>query len=157
MGLTEQELTKLGLFEQHDGTFSKKQPTAPKQGNVATAPKNALFAKGRIKKGEMNKTEAAYDRYLSALKLSGEILWHEFEAITLKLGFDTRLTVDFTVLMPDGTFEFHDTKGHEKIIEEDAKVKMRIAATKFPFPFFYVFPIPEKQGGGWRKVQVGKI
>lgn len=157
MGLTEAELIKLGLFEQPDGTFSKKQPAAPKQASVANTPKNTLYAKGRLKKGEMNKTEAAYDRYLSALKLSGEIVWHKFEAITLKIGHDTRLTVDFVVMQPDGTIEFHDTKGHEKAIQEDAKVKMRVAATEFPFLFFYIFPIPEKQGGGWRKVQVGKI
>ena len=38
----------------------------------------ASFALGRLKAGNMNKTEAAYSKYLETLKHVGEILWFEF-------------------------------------------------------------------------------
>lgn len=112
--------------------------------------KRSFQALGRLKPGQMNKTEAAYDEHLDGLKHHGEILWYAFEAITLKLAHDCRLTVDFVVLAADGTLEMHDCKGSPHIFTDDAKVKMRVAASKFPFVFKVAFPIPKRDGGGWR-------
>lgn len=94
----------------------------------------------------MNKTEAAFDRHLAELKLAGEVVWYRFEAITLKLADDCRLTVDFFVMRANGELQAYDTKGAPEVVTDDAKVKMRMAATAFPWPFFYAYP---KQGGGW--------
>jgi uncharacterized protein (UPF0335 family) len=55
------------------------------------------FALGRLPAGTMNKTEAAYDEHLS-LRHTGDILWHKFEAIKLRLADNTFITIDFAVL-----------------------------------------------------------
>lgn len=112
--------------------------------------RRSFHALGRLKPGQMNKTEAAYDLHLDALKHHGDILWYRFEGITLKIAPDCRLTMDFVVLAADGTLELHDTKGSPRIWTDDAKVKMRVAASQFPFVFKVVFPLPKKDGGGWR-------
>ncbi|MCX3876357.1 hypothetical protein NAH03_02450 [Stenotrophomonas maltophilia] len=41
-----------------------------------------VLALGRLKTGEMNKTEAAYAERLRALQAAGEVQWHRFEGIT---------------------------------------------------------------------------
>lgn len=71
---------------------------------------NTLLALGRLKPGQMNKTETAYRDHLRALKAAGEVLDFRFEAITLKLAQDLRYTPDFFVLKPDGSIEFHEVK-----------------------------------------------
>ena len=38
-------------------------------------------------------------------------------------------------------------KGHW---EDDARVKIKVAAAMFPFTFIAVFAAPKKDGGGWR-------
>jgi hypothetical protein len=91
------------------------------------------IARGRIRKGEMNKTESRYAQELELRKRVGEILWCEFEGITLKLGFDCRYTPDFAVMLANGELEMHEVKGFMK---EDAQVKIRTAAKNFPFRFY---------------------
>ena len=109
----------------------------------------ALFAKGRLKAGERNKTEARYEAYLEMQKRAGRIIRYDFEAVTLKLAKDTRYTPDFMVMLPDGTIEFHEVKGAWAIFQDDAKVKIKVASAMFPFRFLAVAPIPVKNGGGW--------
>lgn len=111
-----------------------------------------MFAAARRRKpGEMNKTETAYNAFLEGELAAGRIAWFKFEAIKLRLGDRTFLTVDFAVLPVDGgILELHDAKGSPFAVAEDAKVKMRWAAQDYPFIFKMVFPIPKKDGGGWR-------
>ena len=112
---------------------------------------------GRLAPGKMNKTEARYERELLApAKGRGELLWYAFEAVKLRLADRTFLTVDFAVLTKDGVLELHDVKGALAIVEEDAKVKMKVAAAMFPFRFKMAFPRPRKLGGGWMVREVGK-
>ena len=113
-----------------------------------------LQALGRLKPGQMNRTEAAYDEYLDGLRHHGEILWYAFEAITLKLAHDCRLTVDFAVMAKDGALELHDVKGSPHVFSDDAKVKMKVAADKFPFAIKVAYPLPKKDGGGWNVVVI---
>lgn len=107
-------------------------------------------AKGRHAPGVMNKTEAAYAITLEARRMAGEISWYKFEGITLKLAQDTRYTPDFFVMMPDGFLECHEVKGAKAIFQDDAKVKVKVAASMFPFAFMVVYPQPMKDGGGWK-------
>lgn len=109
-----------------------------------------VLAKGRLPPGEMNKTEAAYDIRLDALRHHGEILWYKFAAIKLRLAPNCFLTVDFPVLAADGVLEMHDVKGHARIYTDDAKAKMKVAASMFPFRFKVAYPLSKKDGGGWR-------
>ncbi len=82
--------------------------------------------------GEMNKTELAYSQRLQVLKYAGEILDFKFECIKLNLAARTFYTPDFLVIYPDH-FEIHEVKGWW---EEDARVKIKVAAETFPWFFF---------------------
>lgn len=104
-------------------------------------------AHGKHKPGVMNGTEALYAATLETRKLAGnDILWYAFEAITLKLATDSRYTPDFLVLRFDGQLECHEVKGHW---QEAAKVRIKVAADKFPFRFLSIIKLPKKAGGGW--------
>jgi hypothetical protein len=56
--------------------------------------KSAVLALGRLKTGQMNKTEEAYAAHLGLRKIAGEILRYKFEGIKLRLADNTFLTVD---------------------------------------------------------------
>jgi hypothetical protein len=105
-----------------------------------------LQALGRLKPGERNKTEAAYEQYLELRRRAGEVLWYRFEGMTFKLAADCRFTPDFVVMLANGELECHEVKG---IWRDDAKVKMRLAAEIFPFRFIAIYAKTKKDGGGW--------
>ena len=107
------------------------------------------FAAGRLKRGEMNNTEKAYDRYLQELLATGKILWYRFEGIKFRLAKDLSYLPDFAVMLPDGQIEIHEVKGAMRIFQDDAKAKIKMAAAMFPFRFLVVIPRPKKYGGGW--------
>lgn len=104
--------------------------------------------------GTMNKTEARYENeVLKPLLLSGEIIGYSFEDTTFKLADDLRYTPDFSVQLPDGTMEFHEVKAGLKsgkpLCEEDAKIKIKIAADKLQYKF--VMRWYSKDAGVWLK------
>lgn len=118
--------------------------------------KSDVLAKANLapRKSSMNKSEKSYDQYLDALYKQGRIAYHKFEAVTLKLGDDCRLTMDFLVIGPAGEVEFHDVKSKWKStgkvrIEDDAKVKLAVAASTC-FPFF-TFCTVWLENGTWHK------
>ena len=95
---------------------------------------------------KLNKTEAAYWGWL---QMQND-LWRGVQCITLKLGHDCRLTPDFWALDSAGLRAI-DTKGTNRktntpLVEEDAMIKMRLAARLFPFIHFV---IAWKVGGVW--------
>lgn len=121
----------------------------------------------RLKKGEMNKTEAEYAQYLDVLKKAGEIESWAFEIETLKIGDDCRYTPDFRVVKKAYEFdyiEFHEVKGtlrknrtvtiedglkfNHKVtapyIEDDALVKIKAAAEMHPYKFIIVWKDKDK-------------
>lgn len=106
--------------------------------------------------GEMNKTEARYAQQLEARRLAGEIRWYAFERMKLRLAERTYFTVDFFLQLADGSFECHEVKGRKGDrywAEEDAKLKVKVAAEMFPvFRFLIVWPA---KGGGWCQEQFG--
>jgi hypothetical protein len=114
-------------------------------------------ALGRLKRGVRNKTEAAYESHLNLRKITGEVVWFEFEGITFRLADDTRYTPDFAVMLTGGILECHEVKGREKRqtksgeeysvarFEDDAKVKVKVAAAQFPL----VFKVVYKFDGNW--------
>lgn len=104
------------------------------------------FALGRLKTGEMNKTEQAYSDHLNLLKHAGEILWHKFEPIKLRLADNTFYSPDFMVMNKDGLLEMHEVKG---FWADDARVKIKVAAATFPFRFIAIKAKTKKDGGGW--------
>jgi hypothetical protein len=105
-----------------------------------------MQALGRLPTGTMNKTEAAYAQLLEIRKFAGEILWYEFEAIRLRLAKNTFYTPDFFLLTAGGQLQVHEVKGFWK---DDARVKIKMAASLFPFQFMAVTQRPKKAGGGF--------
>lgn len=104
------------------------------------------LALGRLKTGQMNKTETAYAAQLESLCIAGSVLWYRFEGMKLRLADSTFYTPDFAVMVANGQMEMHEVKG---FWQDDARVKIKIAADMYPFRFIAVRPKPKKDGGGW--------
>lgn len=107
-----------------------------------------LQALGRLKTGEMNKTESSYANLLELEKRAGNVAWYKFEGIKFRLADNTYYTPDFAVMRSDGRLEIHETKG---FWTDDARVKIKVAADMYPIAFFAFKPKAKKLGGGWEK------
>lgn len=104
-------------------------------------------ALGRLKTGQMNKTEAAYEKSLSIQKnVTGNVAWYKFEGVKLRLADNTFYTPDFAVMLTNGEMEMHEVKG---FWQDDARAKIKIAADMYPFRFVAVKARAQKHGGGW--------
>ena len=119
-------------------------------------PRNRVL--GRLKAGEMNKTESAYAEHLKAAQIAGEVDAWWFECVGLKVAAKCHYYPDFMVLLPDGRLEVHEVKARAANgsyrAEDDARVKLKVCAEKFPFPLVVVWP---KQGGfraGWEREEL---
>jgi len=106
------------------------------------------FALGRLPVGTMNKTEAAYASFLETQKHAGEIVWWKFEGVKLRLADNTFYTCDFAVLPKSALLEMHEVKG---FWQDDARVKIKVAASIYPFRFIAVTARAKKHGGGWER------
>jgi hypothetical protein len=94
------------------------------------------FAKGQPRRlpGTMNGLEKKYAGELELRKLAGEIIDWQFEAVKLRLADNTFYTPDFAVMLITGAMECHEVKGGHW--EDDARVKIKVAARMFPMRFF---------------------
>jgi hypothetical protein len=99
-------------------------------------------ARGQPPRGTMNKTETTYATHLETLKRSGSIQDYAFEALKLRLADKTFYTPDFLVLTQDWTVELHEIKGHW---EDDARVKIKVAAKQFPWFRFIAIQMKGRQ------------
>ena len=106
----------------------------------------AMYALGRLKTGQLNKTEQEYKQHLELLKSAGEVQLIRFEGLKLRLADNTFYTPDFMVLAADGVVECHEVKG---FWTDDARVKIKVAADQYPFRFKAVKKQAKKDGGGW--------
>lgn len=124
---TQDDIDRLGL--------KVSNSTGLKPSNSVELKKPASFALGRLKQGEMNKTEAAYANLLETKKRIGEVVWYEFEPMNLRIADKCFYSVDFLVMLSNGQLECHEVKGYWT---DDALVKIKAAAAKFPFRFIAV-------------------
>lgn len=106
-----------------------------------------MQALGRMKTGEMNKTEARFAQLLELERHAGRVQWWKFEAIKLMLAKNTSITVDFGVLPDTGILTMIDVKGSKAMVTDDARVKMKVAAEMYPFVFKFAYP--RAKGEGW--------
>lgn len=113
-----------------------------KKTSASSSPVNRVQALGRLKSGEMNKTEKHYQEHLEMRKRLGEILWYQFEPMNLRLGDKCFYRVDYLVMTASRELEAHEVKGYWT---DDALVKIKVAAEKFPFRFIAVRLVK----GGW--------
>lgn len=88
--------------------------------------------KGRSKSTGPNKLEQEYGHYLELRRIAGDIKQYMFERVKLKLADNTFYTVDYFVVAKDDVLEAHEVKGYW---EDDARVKIKVAAEQFPFRF----------------------
>lgn len=96
----------------------------------------------RREPGHMNTTETAYAQHLETLRIAGEIQRWDFEPEKLRLAGRTFYEPDFRVVARDGSIEFHEVKGHW---EDDARVKIKVAAAQHPYRFLAV----HRKDGRW--------
>ena len=94
----------------------------------------------------MNGTEAAYAALLKVREQAGEVQWFKFEGLKLRLADATFYTPDFAVMAADGVIECHEVKGHW---QDDARVKIKVAASLYPFRFIAVRKQSKRDGGGF--------
>lgn len=106
----------------------------------------------RPEKGSMNLTEQAYAELLEGRKLAGEILGWRFEAYKLRLADNTYFTADFMVQLPSGEIQLHEVKARtragKRLIEDDAAVKIKVAAEQYP-EFQFVLVTYSKKTKSW--------
>lgn len=104
----------------------------------------AMQALGRLKSGELNKTEEAYRAHLDKRRQLGEVLWYRFEPFRLTLAPKTYYRSDFLVQLASGHLEVHEVKG---FWTDDARVKIKVAAAMLPiFKFIAVRKVDGGKG-----------
>ena len=100
--------------------------------------------------GKMNRTEAAYSQWLNGLIHEGVIREWIFEPLKFRLADKTFYTPDFLVIRTDDLIEFHEVKGANRrgpLWEDDARVKIKVAAEAFPL---FTFKAVWKIDGQWK-------
>ena len=103
--------------------------------------------------GEMNGLEKRYAELLdlaTRMKLA-EVASFKFEPMKLRLAPKTFYSPDFMVIRPDGAVEFHEVKGHW---EDDARVKVKVAAEIFPE--FRFVGVTWDRRHGWQYERFGR-
>lgn len=88
--------------------------------------------------GEMNSHEAKYAARLEEERLAGRVDSWMFEPVGLRLAKGLTYNPDFMVVYADGSTEFHEVKGFWR---DDAKAKIKMAATAFPMFTFRSFSL----------------
>ena len=121
--------------------LKQRKPAAKQNGT------QRMQALGRMKTGQMNKTEERFAQMLELERHAGKVQWWKFEAIKLMLAKNTSLTVDFAVLPDTGILTMIDVKGSKAMVTDDARAKMKIAAELYPFVFKLAYP--RAKGEGW--------
>lgn len=121
--------------------------------------KAKLRSRGRVRKrkGEMNKTEAAFAAKLRQDQNDGLVFWWGFEAVTLRLADRTTWTADFVVMDSNCVLKLIDVKGAKKtkagnyvpFVEQHTSVKIKVAAEQFPIAICVAYQLPKKCGGEW--------
>ena len=95
----------------------------------------------RPEPGKMNSTEAKYAAHLETLKATGAIVDYRYESLKFRLSDRTFYTPDFTVITEE-CVELHEVKG---FWEDDARVKIKVAADQYPWFKFVAIQIRKKE------------
>lgn len=121
-------------------------PGAVNQADTGAPPFALPPARAEIKPSDLNKTEQAYADTLELMKRAGTIKWYMAKPFKLRLADRTTYEPDFGLVLKDDRFEIHEVKGFWR---DDARVKIKVAASLFPFRFFAVTRRKLRDGGGW--------
>jgi hypothetical protein len=99
---------------------------------------------------KLNKTEREFLARLRA-GVYGKMQWIGIFPITLKLAHDCRYTPDFATRMEAGDFRLWEVKGAH--VWEDAIIKLKVAASMFPF---WTFVKAQKKDGLWTETIISQ-
>jgi hypothetical protein len=113
----------------------------------------AKKARARPTPGVMNATERKYSEYLEAQRHIGVIVDWIYEPGSFKLAPDCHYRPDFFVVYADGSCELIDVKGYNRkqngpVVEEDAQVKIKVAAERF---WFFGWAQTWRTQDGWQR------
>lgn len=150
------DLASKGFILNPDGSYSKSKKalgtggveanrvTASPKAVVATLGTRLISQKPKNPEDKLTKTE---QEFLNRLRLGiyGEMDWIGIQSVTLKLGDDCRYTPDFPT-MQNGKILFWEVKG--KHVWEDSIIKIKTAASQFPFWTFYL--CQRNPDGSWQ-------
>lgn len=135
----------LSLVEYIDRKDDKVAPAPTPLAQTAIA---KPAGRPRHESGQMNGLEKKYAAHLELRKVTGEIIDYMFEPLKLKLAPATFYNPDFAVLMPDGRIQLHECKGG--FWEDDARVKIKVAASNFSGWFTLVAAQWDKNRKDWK-------
>lgn len=100
----------------------------------------SLACKPSADEAKLNRLERAY---LALLRANAAYAWVGVQCVTLKLGDDCRYSPDFVTIGVGGEAWAHECKG---FMRDDALVKLKVAARKFPW---INFCLATRKGGVW--------
>lgn len=86
--------------------------------------------------------ERSWADQLMQAKAEGLVLHWGYESLSLRIAPAARYTPDFFVLLPDGAIELHEVKGG--FVREAARIRLAVAASKFPWFYFCLVRKPPK-------------
>lgn len=143
------EMTEAQVIEHNARIRAQRQGAVPCPPPVLKLrPRASVMAVGRTARGVMNKTEARYStEVLDVRKALGEVAEYWYESVKLRLADGSWFTVDFFVMLADGRLEAHEVKGHWRTAE---RVRIKVAAERYPFIFTSAQRRKKKDGGGWK-------
>ena len=102
-------------------------------------------------RGEMNSWERMRAQELEATRAAGHLRSWKFDDVILRLANNTRYRPDFMLVYAEThgiRVVFEEVKGHWR---DDARVKIKVAATLYPqFEFRALRRRRKKDGGGWQ-------
>ena len=92
-----------------------------------------------------SKLEAEYGKHLEIMKRAGEIVDYKHQPLKLRLADLTYYSPDYAVLHNDDSMAFVEVKSYW---EDDARVKIKVAAEQFPW-FRFVAAERRRKADPW--------
>lgn len=111
-------------------------------------------ARVRLAPGTMNRLERDWAQELEARRRMGYVQWYAYEPVKLRLGDRCFYMPDFLVLRDDGSLVFYEVKGHW---EDDARVKIKAAASRYPLFAFVAVQRGKKNGPRWECEEIKAV
>lgn len=118
--------------------------------------RRARAPKAKVGLPYKSRYEKEFATELELRRRAGEVLWWDYEPFRLKLSSTEQLTYtpDFAAVLADGEeLVIYEVKGFRR---EDAMVKLKVAADRFPFRFFLVTKSGGRNGFTIHEVGNGK-
>jgi hypothetical protein len=92
----------------------------------------------------MNTLEERFaTEFLEPMRLGGEIQWWAYEPMRFRIGGSAFYKPDFVVVDGNGQVVAYETKG---VWREAAKVRIRVAADRFPWVHFIAVQVSPRGG-----------